>query len=265
VGVGQTPVWGIAVTQNCRTEKFHPKQTQRLSAKIWGIVPRRIYGAAGRAILPRMTRHKHAHIGLITPPLPQHWLTATLRMLAMLALYVASTLQMIRRRDAVNATQATPTDLPRAATDTQTKETTAAQQSSPIALILSSARSARPSKDEGVLTTPSVSLGSRQAIHLPQFSTGGGKQRTVATKGVRATHTAAPPPSGGGAKRTARVSAKIRWGTALTHLTDSSASRQTVPHLGCARASISARQSSPARGRTKLAPINARANKNAPA
>ena len=106
-----------------------------------------------------MTRHKHAQTGLVTPQLPQLLLTAVLRMLAMLVLHVASTLQMIRRRAAVNATQPTPTDLPQAKTDTH-QETNAAQQSSP--------------------TTPSVSLGSRQAIHLPHTACGGGKQRSNA-------------------------------------------------------------------------------------
>jgi hypothetical protein len=70
-----------------------------------------------------MTRHKHAQTGLVTPSLPQHWLTATLRVLAMLVHLVASTLQMICRREAVNVTQPTPTDLPQAKTDTQSKET----------------------------------------------------------------------------------------------------------------------------------------------
>ena len=152
MGVGQTPVWGMAVAQNCRTEKFHPKQTQHVSAEIWGIVPRRIYGAAGRVILPRMTRHKHAHIGLGTPSPLDHWINATLRMLAMLVLHVASTLQMIRRREAVNATQPMSTDLPQAKTDTQFKETNAVPHDSPIALILRSAAKLRVSKDEGVLT-----------------------------------------------------------------------------------------------------------------
>ena len=98
-----------------------------------------------------MTRHKHAQTGLVTPQLPQLWLTAALRMLAMLVQNVASTLQMICRRRPVIGTQATPTDLPRAATDTH-QETTAAQQSSSIALILRSAAKLRVSKDEGVLT-----------------------------------------------------------------------------------------------------------------
>jgi len=113
-----------------------------------------------------MTRHKHAQTGLVTPQLPQHWLTAVLRAFAMLVLNVASTLQMIRRRAAVIGTQPTPTDLPQAKTDTH-QETDAAQQSSPIALILRSAAKLRVSKDEGVLTTPSVSHAPR-AIHLPQ-------------------------------------------------------------------------------------------------
>jgi hypothetical protein len=218
VGVGQTPVWGIAVAQNCRTEKFQPKQTQRLSAKVWGIVPRRIYGAAGRVILPRMTRHKTAQTGLGTPQPRQLLLTAVLRAFAMLVHHVASTLQMIRRRAAVIGTQPTPTDLPRASTDTPSQETPpAAQHRSPIALMVSSTQSVRPSNHEGVLTTPSVSHAPR-AIHLPQRyalmeanrapmratkgnlpppvrSTGGGGSPRLRgeTEGVRATHTAPTP------------------------------------------------------------------------
>ena len=119
MGVGQTPVWGMAVAQNCRTEKFHPKQTQHVRAETWGIVPRRIYGAAGRGILPRMTRHKHAHIGLLTPSPLDHWINATLRMLAMLVLHVASTFRMKDRRSSVNATPTTPLNLPQRTTDTQ--------------------------------------------------------------------------------------------------------------------------------------------------
>ncbi len=139
---------GDRAGQNRRTVFARPQQTQRVSAKVWGMERPRIYGAPCRGILPRMTRHKHAQTGLVTPQLPQHWLTAALRAFAMLVLHVASTLQMIRRREPVNATQTMPTDLPRTKTDTH-QETTAAQQSSP--------------------TTPSVSLGSRQAIHLPSF------------------------------------------------------------------------------------------------
>jgi hypothetical protein len=83
-----------------------------------------------------MTRHKRAQTGLGTPQPRQLWLTAALRALAMFVLHVASTLQIICRRETVIGTQSMPTDLPRAKTDTQSQETNAAQQSSPIALIL---------------------------------------------------------------------------------------------------------------------------------
>ena len=69
-----------------------------------------------------MTRHKHAQTGLVTPQLPQQWLTAVLRVFAMLVHYVASTLQMIRRHDRVNATRAMPAVLPRMTSDTQQQE-----------------------------------------------------------------------------------------------------------------------------------------------
>ena len=122
-----------------------------------------------------MTLHKHAHTGLVTPQLPQPLLTAVLRVIAMLVSSVRSTLQMITRRPPVNATQAMPADLPRATSDTsqQAAHPPAAQHRSPIALILSSAQSARPSKDEGVLTavsytSPSLSVShATRAIHLP--------------------------------------------------------------------------------------------------
>ena len=70
-----------------------------------------------------MTRHKHAQTGLVTPQLPQQWLTAVLRVFAMLVHYVASTLQMIR----LNVTRDwhTPDDeaaLPRMKADTQQQE-----------------------------------------------------------------------------------------------------------------------------------------------
>ena len=69
-----------------------------------------------------MTRHKHAQTGLVTPQLPQQWLTAVLRAFAMLVLNVVSTFQMNRRHARVNATRAMPTVLPRAKTDTQQQE-----------------------------------------------------------------------------------------------------------------------------------------------
>ena len=69
-----------------------------------------------------MTRHKHAQTGLVTPSPLDRWIDATLCVFAMLVHYVASTLQMIRRHDRVNATRAMPVVLPRAKTDTQQQE-----------------------------------------------------------------------------------------------------------------------------------------------
>ena len=151
-----------------------------------------------------MTRHKHAQTGLVIPPLPQLLLTAALRMLAMLVLNVASTFRMKARRAPVNATPTTPRDLRQRTTDTQQQETRpAVQHDSPIALILRSAAELRVSKDEGVLTTPSVSLGSRQAIHLPQCSA-----LMEATQRITATKGNLPPPvrstGGGGLRALAR-------------------------------------------------------------
>ena len=121
-----------------------------------------------------MTRHKHAQTGLVTPQLPQQWLTAVLRAFAMLVLNVVSTFQM--KQLTLKRDWHTPDDeaaLPRVTNDTQSQETKpAAQHRSPIALILSSTLRVRPSKDEGVLTTvshtapsPSVSHAAR-AIYL---------------------------------------------------------------------------------------------------
>ncbi len=191
---------GDGADPNCRTTKNHPEQSQRVSAKDWGIEPLRIYVPADRGILPRMTRHKHAQTGLVTPSPLDRWIDATLHVLAMLVLNVASTIRMRLRRPAVNATRQMPQPLPGSKTDTQQQELIAAQQSSPIALILrdrthavaSTALSrAIVSKDgKGVLTnvgqtpTPSVSLGSRQAIYLPECSAlMEATQRIVATKG----------------------------------------------------------------------------------
>jgi hypothetical protein len=121
-----------------------------------------------------------------------------LRAFAMLVHHVASTFRMKARRSSVNATPTMPRNLPARTTDTH-QETTAAQQSSPIALILRSAAKLRVSKDEGVLTTPSVSLGSRQAIHLPQcFALMEATQRSVATKGNCLHHSQS---GGGGSPR----------------------------------------------------------------
>ena len=119
-----------------------------------------------------MTRHKHTRTGLVTPSPLDRWIDAMLRLLAMLVHNLASTLQMIRRPDRVNATRDLPAGLPRETSDTD-QETHAAQYRSPIALMLRSAAKLRVSKHAGVLTivshtapSPSVSL-APQAIHLP--------------------------------------------------------------------------------------------------
>ena len=142
-----------------------------------------------------MTRHKHAHTGLVTPQLPQLLLTAVLRMLAMLVLNVATTLQMIRRRSPVIGTQAMPSALPRETHDTF-KETEAVQQ------------------DSHASPSPSVSL-APQAIHLPLLrmgrqtahrrdegelppsvrSTGGGGLRALARKTEGEATRASPTPN----------------------------------------------------------------------
>ncbi|MDP3492941.1 MAG: hypothetical protein Q8R82_07490, partial [Hyphomonadaceae bacterium] len=84
-----------------------------------------------------------------------------LRVLAELVRNVASTLQMNRRRDPLIGTQAMASDLPRETNDPIKETQPAAQHSSPTALILSSTRSVRPSKDEGVLTHASHKLQQR--------------------------------------------------------------------------------------------------------
>ena len=100
-----------------------------------------------------MTRHKHTHTGLVTPQLPQLWLTAVLRMFAMLVQSVRSTLQMIRRRPPVIGTRETPAVLPRETSDT-IQETLAVKHDSPLTTV----SHASPS--------PSVSL-APQALQLP--------------------------------------------------------------------------------------------------
>ena len=128
-----------------------------------------------------MTRHKHAHTGLVTPSPLDHWIDATLRVFAMLVLHVASTLQMICRRRPVIGTQAMPSALPEVKTDTQSKEPNLAVQpdSSPKALILrdrmhdvrtADLPRAIVSKDEGVLTTLSPSFLRKQESRGPEGS-----------------------------------------------------------------------------------------------
>ena len=80
-----------------------------------------------------MTRHKHAHTGLVTPQLPQQWLTAALRAFTMLVQSVVSTFQMIR----LNVTRDwhTPDDeaaLPRVTSDTIKETQPVAASDTPI-------------------------------------------------------------------------------------------------------------------------------------
>jgi hypothetical protein len=146
-------------------ENLRPRN-QSADLKNCRIPLRRIYRALSAGIIPRMTRHKHTHTGLVTPQLPQLWLTAVLRLLAMLVSNVASSLQMIRRHARVNATRAMPTGLPRDTSDIhqETQSVAASDQACPIALILRSAAQLRVSKDEGVLTTRATPLKSFSAL-----------------------------------------------------------------------------------------------------
>ena len=124
-----------------------------------------------------------------------------LRMLVELVRNVASTFQM--RSFPLKRDWHTPDDeaaLPRVKTDTHQEANTAAQHRSPIALILSSAQSARQSKHEGVLATvshaspsPSVSLAT-QTIHLPLLRMGRQRDEGELPPSVRST-------GGGGSAR----------------------------------------------------------------
>jgi hypothetical protein len=103
-----------------------------------------------------MTRHRHAQTGLVTPSPLDRWIDATLRMLAMLVLNVAATLQMIVRRGPVIGTQPMPSDLPRETRDTQKEQHAAQHRSSPnSAHGEQRSFAARPSNHERVLTAPS--------------------------------------------------------------------------------------------------------------
>ena len=80
-----------------------------------------------------MTRHKHAHTGLVTPQLPQQWLTAALRAFTMLVQSVVSTFQMIR----LNVTRDWHTPdyeaaLPRVTSDTIKETQSVAASDTPI-------------------------------------------------------------------------------------------------------------------------------------
>ena len=95
----------------------------------------------------------HAH-GLVTPSLPQLWLTAMLRAFVELVRNVVSTFQMNRNRPPRDwHTGSADAALPRTKSDTQQQETVpAVPQDSPSALMVSSTQSVRPSNHEGVLT-----------------------------------------------------------------------------------------------------------------
>jgi hypothetical protein len=89
------------------------------------------------------------------PSLIHHWMEALLRLAAMCLSNLASLLGMrVSRLPGECHTDATPQALPLEASDPSTKEIERAAPSSQSieALILSSERSSRPSKDEGVLT-----------------------------------------------------------------------------------------------------------------
>jgi hypothetical protein len=150
-----------------------------------------------------MTRHRHAQTGLVTPSPLDRWIDATLRVLAMLVLNVASTFQMKQLRP--KRDWHTPDDeaaLPRMKTDTH-KEQHAAQHRSSLNSAHGEQRSsaARPSNHERVLTAPSPSVSlTTSAIHLPLprrwrqeigrgiASTaeggGGGSMRSIETEGA---------------------------------------------------------------------------------
>ena len=116
-----------------------------------------------------MTRHKHAQTGLVTPSPLDRWIDAMLRVFAMLVFHVVSTIQMCARRPVVNATRQMPNALPRMTGDTIQETHLAAQPRSPIALIVSSERSSRPSNHEGVLTTVShTHHGSGPPVRIPR-------------------------------------------------------------------------------------------------
>ena len=102
----------------CRTARNLREQKQTPAQQRWGTALLGFYVPEAQRIMLPMTRHKHAHTGLVTPQLPQLLLTAVLRVLAMLVSSVSSTLQMIIRRPPVIGTQAMPADLPRETSDT---------------------------------------------------------------------------------------------------------------------------------------------------
>ena len=128
----------------------------------------RFYALVARRIMLGMTRHKHTHTGLVTPSPLDRWIDAMLQLFAMLVSSVASTLQMTRRRLAAEChSDVTPAGLPRETTDTHQETEPAAQHRSPIALMLSSAQSVRPSKGSQAV---------READELVQWTNSSGER-----------------------------------------------------------------------------------------
>ena len=132
----------------CRRARNLREQKQTPARQRWGTACPRFYVPVAQRIMLPMTRHKHAHTGLVTPQLPQLLLTAVLHLFAMLVSSVRSTLQMTRRRLAAEChSDVTPTDLPRETSDTIKEYHLAAQHRSPLAFILRVAkRSSRRSE-----------------------------------------------------------------------------------------------------------------------
>ena len=179
--------WRIKPFRIHRTAKNLRPRNQSAAREFRRTPPRRIYRPLSARIIAPMTRHKHTHTGLVTPQLPQLWLTAVLRLLAMLVQSVCSTLQMIRRPDRVNATRATPPVLPRETSDTN-QETHAAQPSSPIALMLR--RPKAVSNHAGVLTAARHKLAQHERhIHMasPSLRSSRRKSGPGAARMMRAT------------------------------------------------------------------------------
>src|SRR5690349_20164123 len=101
-----------------------------------------------------MTQARTRANGLVTPSLPQLWLTAMLRAFVELVLNVVSSLRMgPSRLPAECHSDVPPQALPEENNDIQQQETNAAvPQDSSIALMVSSmAKAMRPSNHEGVL------------------------------------------------------------------------------------------------------------------
>ena len=136
----------------------------------------RIGGVPCQLILPRMTRARIAAYGVGSPPPLQHWLNAVLLLCVSLVQGVATTLGMWLGRKAREChTHLAVPALPQAkpdihfrnqsqtaslplAVDAQHRGDRCCEYESTTALMVSSARSARPSNHAGVLTAPSLSF-----------------------------------------------------------------------------------------------------------